>query len=82
MTSFAPSFTVDMTPEVKEDLIQKLLDKCEKILEEHPDNRCVKYVIEYMKNGEGKALSNEGKSYQYYYYSYSYSYTDARINHY
>lgn len=51
----------NMTPEKKEKMFESLLKKCDEILKEHPDNRCVKYVVDYMNNGEGKSLSVEGK---------------------
>ncbi len=42
-------------------LKDKVFEKCEKILVDHPGNRACKYTIEYLKSDEGKNLSEEGK---------------------
>jgi len=53
------SLSDDMTIEDREQLLSDLIEECDKILQENPDNRCCKYVLEFMQNGEGKALSNK-----------------------
>jgi len=50
-----------MTPEVKEKLMSELVIKCGEILNKNPDNRCCKYVMDYLSTAEGKSLSKEGK---------------------
>jgi len=59
MGASASSLTPEMTSETLESLKVELLTKCEKILVDHPDNRCCKYVIEFLNSDEGKKLSNE-----------------------
>lgn len=63
----------NMTPEKKEKMFESLLKKCDEILKEHPDNRCVKYVVDYMNNGEGKSLSVEGELHVFFSYFDRYS---------
>ena len=63
MGSSASTLSENMSHEVRESLLTELLEKCEEILAKNPDNRCCKYVLEYFKNGEGKAMSNKGKEY-------------------
>lgn len=59
MGASASSLTPEMTSETLESLKVELLTKCEKILVDHPGNRCCKYVIEFLNSDEGKKLSNE-----------------------
>eukprot|EP00586_Coscinodiscus_wailesii_P011874 CAMPEP_0172518274 /NCGR_PEP_ID=MMETSP1066-20121228/290719_1 /TAXON_ID=671091 /ORGANISM="Coscinodiscus wailesii, Strain CCMP2513" /LENGTH=436 /DNA_ID=CAMNT_0013300625 /DNA_START=142 /DNA_END=1452 /DNA_ORIENTATION=+ len=55
----SPSFHAEMTPEEKASIMADIVSKCEDILKEHPENRCCKYVVEYLGSEEGKNLSNE-----------------------
>jgi creatine kinase len=55
----SPSFHAEMTPEEKASIMADIVAKCEDILKDHPENRCCKYVVEYLDSEEGKNLSNE-----------------------
>jgi len=55
----SPSFHAEMTPEEKATIMADIVAKCEDILKDHPENRCCKYVVEYLGSDEGKSLSNE-----------------------
>jgi creatine kinase len=55
----SPSFHAEMTPEEKATIMADIVAKCEDILKDHPENRCCKYVVEYLGSEEGKNLSNE-----------------------
>mmetsp|Transcript_63001 Transcript_63001/g.74522 ORF Transcript_63001/g.74522 Transcript_63001/m.74522 type:complete len:388 (-) Transcript_63001:258-1421(-) len=55
----SPSFHAEMTPEEKASIMADIVSKCEDILKDHPENRCCKYVVEYLGSEEGKKLSNE-----------------------
>ena len=61
MGSSASLLNESLSPDQRETLVEALLKKCEEILVENPDNRCCKYVLEFMKDGKGKTLSDEGK---------------------
>ena len=60
MGASSSNLSNDMSPETLDGLKSELLTKCEEILEKNPDNRCCKYVIQYLDTEEGKSLSNEG----------------------
>jgi creatine kinase len=55
----SPLFHAEMTPEEKASIMADIVAKCEDILKDHPENRCCKYVVEYLDSEEGKNLSNE-----------------------
>jgi creatine kinase len=55
----SPLFHAEMTPEEKASVMADIVAKCEDILKDHPENRCCKYVVEYLGSEEGKNLSNE-----------------------
>jgi creatine kinase len=55
----SPLFHAEMTPEEKASVMADIVAKCEDILKDHPENRCCKYVVEYLDSEEGKNLSNE-----------------------
>ena len=50
----------DLTSETRDAFVADLLEKCSAIFEEHPENRCAKYAVEYLKSDESKSLSNDG----------------------
>ena len=57
----ANMFSVDMSPETREKLVEELVAKCESITAENPGNRCCVKAQDYVTTDEFKALSNEGK---------------------
>lgn len=59
MGASSSSLSSDMTPETLEGLKVELKSKCEKILVDNPENRCCKYLIQYLDSEDGKKLSNE-----------------------
>jgi len=52
-------FSVDMSPETREKLVEELVAKCESITAENPGNRCCVKAQDYVTTDEFKALSNE-----------------------
>jgi len=50
----------DLTPENRDAFVADLLQKCNDILKEYPENRCTKYAAEYLQCEELKTLSNDG----------------------
>ena len=53
--------SLDMSKDTLDGLKTELLAKCEDILSKNSENRCCKYVIDYLNTDEGKNLSNEGQ---------------------
>jgi len=51
--------SLDMSKDTLDGLKAELLAKCEDILSKNSENRCCKYVIDYLNTDEGKNLSNE-----------------------
>lgn len=51
--------SLDMSKDTLDGLKTELLAKCEDILSKNSENRCCKYVIDYLNTDEGKNLSNE-----------------------
>mmetsp|Transcript_3945 Transcript_3945/g.4581 ORF Transcript_3945/g.4581 Transcript_3945/m.4581 type:complete len:387 (-) Transcript_3945:326-1486(-) len=48
-----------MTQETRDSITAETKTQCETILEKHPENRCCKYLVEYIDTKEFKDLSNE-----------------------
>ena len=60
MLDIAKRFPDNISPEDRSAFIGQVLSLAESILEEHPGNRCCKYLLDYIDSDEGKNLSNEG----------------------
>mmetsp|Transcript_41144 Transcript_41144/g.48060 ORF Transcript_41144/g.48060 Transcript_41144/m.48060 type:complete len:440 (+) Transcript_41144:81-1400(+) len=59
MGSSASTLENEMTSEIREKLAVDLKSQCENILKKNSDNRCCKYVLEYLDTDECKKLSND-----------------------
>lgn len=59
MLDIAKPFPDNISPEDRSAFIGQVLSLAESILEEHPGNRCCKYLLDYIDSDEGKNLSNE-----------------------
>lgn len=49
-----------MTVERKKVCQECIIAKCKDVLKENPENRCCKYVLQYLATEEGKTLKDEG----------------------
>lgn len=55
------TLTANSTTEERDAFVAKLLSDSAEILAKNPDNRCCKYISDFLKSEEGKELSNDGK---------------------
>ena len=66
MLDVSKPFPADASPEDRIAFLGEVLSLAKSILEDHPGNRCCKYLLEYLDSDEGKNLSNEGGYCSYY----------------
>ena len=50
----------ELTLETRDAFVADLIQKCNDILKEYPENRCTKYAAEYLQCEDLNTLSNDG----------------------